>query len=66
MLTHDAVTVCERPRQQPETRRDRSKDDAFYLRRLVVIGLEMTTMTRVPALDWPSDLFPDAVAGVAI
>jgi hypothetical protein len=66
MLTHDAATFHERRRQQPENRRDRDRDDAFYLRRLVEIGLEMTAMTRVPTLDWPSNLFADARASVTI
>jgi hypothetical protein len=59
VLTHDPVAFRERPRQPLKNRRRRRADKALYLRRLVAIALEKTVMTRVPMLDWPSDLFAD-------
>jgi hypothetical protein len=65
VLTHDTVALRERPRQQAENRRGRSEDDTFNLRRLVAIRLERTVITRVPTLDWPSDLFADVRLEIA-
>jgi hypothetical protein len=59
VLTHDTVAFREPPRQQTGNRRSHGEDEAFYLRRLVAIGLERATISRVPTLDWPADLFAD-------
>jgi hypothetical protein len=65
VLTHDPVTFRERPRQPTENRRRRREDEALYLRRLVAIALEKTVLTRVPMLEWPSDLFADVRPEIA-
>jgi hypothetical protein len=66
MLIQEAASVRERHQQQPENTGDRHENDSFCLRRLVAIRLEITVMTHVPTLDWPSDLFADAGTGVTI
>ncbi len=40
-------------------------DEALYLRHLVAMALEKAAMTRVPMLDWPSDLFADVRLEIA-
>ena len=66
VLSHDPVAFRERPRQPSENRRRRREDEALYLRRLVAIALEKTVLTRVPMLDWPSDLFAGVRAEIAV
>jgi hypothetical protein len=66
MLAQEAAPVRERHQQQPENRRDHDEDDSFFLRRLAAIRLEIAVLTRVPTLDWPSDLFANAGLGVTI
>jgi hypothetical protein len=63
VLAYD--TVAFRPWQLTENRQDHSEDEALCLRRLVAFALERTTMTRVPTLDWPADLFADVGLEIA-
>jgi hypothetical protein len=65
VLAHDTVASRQFPWPQPENQRSQSEDEAFYLRRLVAVALERTAMTRVPTLDWPSDLFADVRPEIA-
>jgi hypothetical protein len=65
VLAHDTVAFRQMPWQQTEIRHDQSEDQAPYLRRLSAIGLERATMTRVPTLDWPTDLFADVRLEIA-
>jgi hypothetical protein len=66
MFTLEAAPVRDRRQPQPENSRGLGQDDAFYHRHLVATGLEMKAMTRVPALDWRSDLFADAHVGIPL
>ena len=67
MLTLEAAPVRESPSAATgEQTQTTIRMIRYYLRHLVAIGLEMTAMTRVPTLDWPSDLFADARVGVTL
>jgi len=66
MLALEAVPFRECRQRQPENSRDQEENDLFQPRRLIAVGLEMTVMTRLPTLDWPTDLFADARTGVTV
>lgn len=65
VLTSDPVAFLAWPPKQPDNQRGRSEDDALQRRRLAAIVLERTAMTRVPTLDWPSDLFAEVRVEIA-
>jgi hypothetical protein len=65
VLSHEPAPFRGRRRQRSENRRGHDADDAFNLRRIVAARLDLKTMSRVPTLDWPSDLFADACAETA-
>jgi hypothetical protein len=65
LLAHDTAAFREFPWQQTENRHDLNEDQAMYMRRLMAIGLERATMSRVPTLDWPANLFADVRLEIA-
>jgi hypothetical protein len=55
-----AAAFDKRRRQRRENGRGHDNDDARHRRRFLGIGCEISMMTRVPPLGWPSNLFVDA------
>ena len=64
-LTADTPTFHASPPPRPVNRRDRGEDAARHLSRLMSLARERTRVTRVPALDWPVDLFADVAPEIA-
>jgi hypothetical protein len=62
MTVHNAAVLHGRRRSRREIRQSHDKYDPFHRRRILAIGCEISTMTRVPTLNWPVDLFVDARA----
>jgi hypothetical protein len=61
---------AEQWRQQRALKRDQKpgydKDDPFYHPRFVRAGQQLTTMMRVPMLEWPADLYQDVTGTMTV
>lgn len=62
MPARNAAAFHERRRQRRATSQGYDGDATFHRRRFLAIGCEISPLTRVPALNWPLDLFVDARA----
>jgi hypothetical protein len=65
VLAHDTIAFRGCRWQQTETWHGQAEDQALHLRRQVAVRPERATMTRVPTLDWPTDLFADVRLEIA-